>query len=135
MQFIAGKEQIQEEFFHTFNAVLSSGGQVILTSDRPPEEMQKLEDRMKSRFQAGLIVDISTPNLELRCAILKIKAEKRGIFFPTETVMFLGDIIKSAREIEGAILKIKTLLSKKPRHGTDAGKRKPDFKNHRHKNS
>ncbi len=114
VQFIAGKEQIQEEFFHTFNAVLSSGGQVILTSDRPPEEIQKLEDRMKSRFQAGLIVDISTPNFELRCAILKIKAERRGISFPQETILALGEEIKSAREIEGALLTIKTYLLKNP---------------------
>ena len=74
IQFIAGKETAQEEFFHTFNAVTSMGGQVILTSDRPPTEISKLEERLSSRFEAGLIVDIAPPDFELKCAITQIKS-------------------------------------------------------------
>lgn len=114
VQFIAGKEQVQEEFFHTFNAIQKEGGQIILTSDKPPEELVKLDERLRSRFQAGLIVDIGLPNFELRCAILKIKTDKQGIHLPMESVQFLGEIVKGAREIEGLVLKIKSLLLKNP---------------------
>ncbi len=114
IQFIAGKEQVQEEFFHTFNAVLADGGQIILTSDKPPEEIDKIDDRIRSRFQAGLIVDIGTPNFELRCAILKIKSEKKGINLNMEEIQFLGETVKSAREIEGVILTIKSHLLRDP---------------------
>lgn len=114
IQFIAGKEQVQEEFFHTFNAVLKEGGQIIMTSDKPPEEIDKIDERLRSRFQAGLIVDIGLPNFELRCAILKIKTEKQGIHLPMESVQFLAEIVKGAREIEGLVLKIKSFLLKNP---------------------
>lgn len=113
VQFLAGKEQIQEEFFHTFNAVEKSGGQIILTSDKPPEEIDRIDERMKSRFKAGLIVDIGAPNFELRCAILKIKAEKKDLSLPVDTIQFLGETIKSAREIEGALLSIKSWVASK----------------------
>ena len=76
IQFIAGKDTAQEEFFHTFNAVTSAGGQVILTSDKPPTDIPKLEARLKTRFQAGLIVDVSPPDFELRSAIVQIKSEE-----------------------------------------------------------
>jgi len=72
------EDAVQTEFFHTFNAVVSSGGQIILTSDKPPYEIQKLEDRLKSRFEAGLIVDIAPADFELRCAIIQIKAEEKA---------------------------------------------------------
>jgi chromosomal replication initiator protein len=114
VQFIAGKEQVQEEFFHTFNAIQKEGGQIVLTSDKPPEEIDKIDERLRSRFQAGLIVDIGQPNFELRCAIIKIKTEKIGIHLPMETVQFLGEIVKGAREIEGLVLKIKSQLFKNP---------------------
>lgn len=113
-QFVAGKEQVQEEFFHTFNAVLADGGQIILTSDKPPEEIDKMDDRIRSRFQAGLIVDIGAPNFELRCAILKIKSEKKGVNLNMEAIQFLGEVVKSAREIEGVILTIKSHLLRDP---------------------
>ena len=79
IQFIAGKQAVQEEFFHTFNTIVSSGGQVILTSDRPPHEIKNLEDRLRSRFSGGLIVDIQSPDFELRTAILLIKAREKEI--------------------------------------------------------
>ncbi|MEI7962173.1 MAG: DnaA/Hda family protein, partial [archaeon] len=77
IQFIAGKTTVQEEFFHTFNAVLKDGGQVVMTSDRPPSEIKMLEDRLRSRFEAGLLVDIGNPDFELRTAIVLIKAKQR----------------------------------------------------------
>lgn len=108
IQFIAGKDTAQEEFFHTFNAVTSAGGQVILTSDRPPSEISKLEERLKSRFEAGLIVDISPPDFELRCAIVQIKAEERGLTIDSEIVQLIAGNIDSARSIQGFIVKLFT---------------------------
>ena len=108
IQFIAGKETAQEEFFHTFNAVTSAGGQVILTSDRPPSEISKLEERLRSRFEAGLIVDISPPDFELRCAIVQIKAEERNIKIDSEIVQLIAGNIDSARSIQGFIVKLFT---------------------------
>ncbi|EKE06437.1 MAG: hypothetical protein ACD_19C00014G0051 [uncultured bacterium] len=108
IQFIAGKETAQEEFFHTFNAVTSAGGQVILTSDRPPVEISKLEDRLKTRFQAGLIVDVSPPDFELRSAIVQIKSEERGISLTNEMVAMVAGNIDSARGIQGFLVKLFT---------------------------
>jgi chromosomal replication initiator protein len=104
IQFIAGKDAVQEEFFHTFNAVTTAGGQVILTSDRPPSEISKLEERLKSRFEAGLIVDIGAPDFELRCAILQIKAKERGLDLPMPTVQRIAGNLDSARKIEGFLV-------------------------------
>jgi len=104
IQFIAGKDTAQEEFFHTFNAVTSSGGQIILTSDRPPSEMTKLEDRLKSRFEAGLIVDIAPPDFELRCAILQIKSKEREIDLPMDLVQLIAGNIDSPRKLEGFLI-------------------------------
>lgn len=108
IQFIAGKDTAQEEFFHTFNAVTSAGGQVILTSDRPPTEISKLEDRLKTRFQAGLIVDVSPPDFELRSAIVQIKSEERGINLSNEMVSLIAGNVDSARGIQGFLVKLFT---------------------------
>ena len=106
IQFIAGKDAVQEEFFHTFNAVTGAGGQVILTSDRPPSDISKLEERLRSRFEAGLIVDISSPDFELRCAILQIKSKERGIELPMEIVQLIAGNLDSARKIEGFLIRL-----------------------------
>lgn len=108
IQFIAGKDTVQEEFFHTFNAVTSVGGQIILTSDRPPSEISKLEERLRSRFEAGLIVDISPPDFELRCAITQIKANEKGVDLTSEQVQMIAANSESARKIEGILTKILT---------------------------
>lgn len=108
IQFIAGKDTVQEEFFHTFNAVTSVGGQIILTSDRPPSEISKLEERLKSRFEAGLIVDIAPPDFELRCAITQIKANEKGVDLTSEQVQMIAANSESARKIEGILTKILT---------------------------
>jgi len=106
IQFIAGKDAVQEEFFHTFNALTSAGGQVILTSDKPPSEISKLEERLKSRFEAGLIVDISPPDFELRCAITQIKAKEKGIDIAMDMVQLISANVDSARRIEGFLVKL-----------------------------
>lgn len=101
VQFIAGKITVQEEFFHTFNAIQSAGGQVVLTSDRPPQEIEKLEERLKSRFQAGLIADVPKPDFELRTAITLIKAKQKRFDLKMELAQLIGANIDSIREIEG----------------------------------
>lgn len=111
IQFIAGKDTAQEEFFHTFNAVMSAGGQVILTADKPPMEIFKLEDRLKTRFQAGLIVDVSPPDFELRSAIVQIKSEERGINLTNEVVALISGNIDSARGIQGFLVKLFTEIN------------------------
>jgi chromosomal replication initiator protein len=108
IQFIAGKDTVQEEFFHTFNAVTSVGGQIILTSDRPPSEISKLEERLRSRFEAGLIVDIAPPDFELRCAITQIKAREKGIDLTPEQAQIIAANSESARKIEGLLTKLLT---------------------------
>jgi chromosomal replication initiator protein len=106
IQFIAGKDAVQEEFFHTFNTVTSAGGQIILASDKPPSEISKLEERLKSRFEAGLIVDIAPPDFELRCAIAQIKAKERGIEIPMDLIQMIAGNMESARKIEGFLIKL-----------------------------
>ncbi len=108
IQFIAGKDTAQEEFFHTFNAVTSAGGQIILTSDRPPSEIAKLEERLKSRFEAGLIVDIAPPDFELRCAITQIKARERDLLLAMDQIQMIAGNVDSARKIEGVLIKLIT---------------------------
>jgi len=108
IQFIAGKVTVQEEFFHTFNAVTSAGGQIILTSDRPPSEISKLEERLRSRFEAGLIVDIAQPDFELRCAITQIKSTEKGIVLSPEQVQMIAANAEGARKIEGILTKLMT---------------------------
>lgn len=106
IQFIAGKNAVQEEFFHTFNAIASSGGQIILTSDRPPSAIKNLEDRLHSRFLGGLTVDIQPPDFELRSAILLIKAKEKGIDIDIEAVKIIAERITDCRGLEGALLSI-----------------------------
>ena len=115
IQFIAGKDTVQEEFFHTFNKLANNGSQIIITSDRPPSEISKLEERLRSRFEAGLIVDISNPDFELRCAIIQIKAKERNMDIPMELVQLAAGNIDSAREIEGFLTKLSSeiILNKK----------------------
>lgn len=107
IQFIAGKDAAQEEFFHTFNAVTSAGGQIILTADRPPSE-SKLEERLKSRFEAGLIVDITAPDFELRCAITQIKAQEKELSITPEQAQIIAGNMDTARKIEGVLIKLLT---------------------------
>lgn len=114
IQFIAGKEAVQEEFFHTFNALVSFGSQIILTSDRPPSDIPKLEERLRSRFEAGLIVDVSPPDFELRCAIVQIKAKEKNIEIDMEAVQLIAGNTDSPRKIEGFLTKlISASLTKK----------------------
>ena len=110
IQFIAGKVSTQEEFFHTFNALYEEKKQIILTSDRPPRDIKTLEDRLKSRFEWGLLADIEPPDLELRIAIIKKKAEQVNIVIPNDVLTFLGENLRSnIRQIEGAIKKLGAL--------------------------
>lgn len=107
IQFIAGKERIQEEFFHTFNALHESGKQIILSSDRPPKDIQLLEDRLKSRFEWGLIADISNPDYETRLAILRKKAQMDNIIIDDEILSNIANRIDSnIRELEGTLNKL-----------------------------
>ncbi len=107
IQFFAGKDRSQEEFFHTFNALLDGGQQVILTSDRYPKEIQGLEERLKSRFGWGLTVAIEPPELETRVAILISKAEQSKVNLPSEVAFFIAKRIQSnVRELEGALKRV-----------------------------
>ena len=107
VQFIAGKESIQEEFFHTFNALYEEKKQIILAADRPPRDMNRLEDRLKSRFEWGLMADVQTPDYELRTAIVKEKAKSLGISIPNEAIVLIAEKLKSnIRQLEGVVRKI-----------------------------
>ena len=107
IQFLKGKEQTQVEFFHTFNALKDADKQIIISSDRPPREIETLEDRLRSRFDQGLTADIQTPDLETRMAILRTKAASDNIVLPTEVITLLAThIATNIREIEGADNKI-----------------------------
>ncbi|RJR28651.1 chromosomal replication initiator protein DnaA, partial [Candidatus Microgenomates bacterium] len=106
VQFIAGKDTVQEEFFHTFNAVTASGGQIILTSDQPPAAIPKLEERLKSRFEAGLLVDVAPPDFELRCAIVQIKAKEKNVLLEPRYVNLIAGNIEGARRIEGVLTRL-----------------------------
>ncbi len=106
VQFIAGKEKVQEEFFHTFNAIQKEGGQVILTSDRLPTEIMGLEDRLRSRFEGGLTVDIQEPGFELRTAILLIKAQQMGIELPMKVAQVVAANVESTRKLEGTLMRL-----------------------------
>lgn len=107
IQFIAGKERTQEEFFNTFNNIYENGGQIVITSDRPPMEMTLLDDRLRTRFEGGLMADIQPPDLETRMAITKNKAAQFGLILSDDSVVFIAEnVTTNVRQIEGVIKKL-----------------------------
>src|SRR5713226_8720186 len=112
VQFLAGRERTQEEFFHTFNALHSERHQIILTSDKVPRDIPGLEERLRNRFESGLIVDISAPDLETRVAILQKKAALEGLTLPSEVAMYVAqNICSNVRELEGCLTRLTALAS------------------------
>ena len=112
IQFIAGKESTQEEFFHTFSSLYEAGKQIILTSDRPPKEIKPLEDRLRTRFEGGLLADVQKPSFELRTAIIKKKAAIMNITISNDLVNYMAERLQhDIRQIEGALKRLKAVYS------------------------
>lgn len=111
IQFLSGKEKIQEELFHTFNTLIDNHGQVIFSSDRPPYEIKKIEARLASRFESGLTIDIEPPDFELRTAILLIKSRKHNLELTPDLAKRVAEKITEPRALEGFLLKLITFLS------------------------
>ena len=112
VQFMEGKESLQEEFFHTFNSLYGASKQIVLTSDRPPKSIATLEDRLRSRFLSGLITEVQPPELETRLAILQTKAERERVFVPDEVLEFIATHVKdNIRELEGALIRVTAFAS------------------------
>ena len=112
IQFIAGKESTQEEFFHTFNTLTQDGKQIVLASDRAPKDIEILDERLRNRFEWGLLADIQPPDTETRMAIIQRKADTLGLELPPDVVQFIADKIKSnIRQLEGAVKKINALVN------------------------
>jgi chromosomal replication initiator protein len=112
IQFLAGKERIQEEFFHTFNALHEAHKQIVLTCDRPASEIQGLEHRLVSRFEWGLVTDLQPPDVEMRQAILNKKAQSMGVTLPDEVLSFLANRIRTnVRRLEGALIRVASYAS------------------------
>lgn len=112
IQFLAGKDKTQEEIFHTFNYLHSLGKQIVLTSDRPPKDIYQMDERLRSRFEAGLVADIQMPDTETRCAIIMKKAEMLSVKLTHDVAMFLAETVPgNVRILEGAITKLVTMAS------------------------
>jgi chromosomal replication initiator protein len=114
IQFLTGKEKVQQELFHTFNSLIENGAQIVFTSDRPPSEIPKIEARLASRFEGGLTVDIEPPNFELRTAILLMKSEKYELDFTFDMAKQVAERLTDTRALEGFLMRLSSLMSSNP---------------------